>query len=192
MAKTTIYTVPYRRKRQGRTNYRVRLKLLQGKTPRLVIRKSLQNIQLQIIDYHPDGDKVIATAHTRELKKYGWTAPCGNTAAAYLCGKLLGQKAKNCKQLIPDIGIYTSVQKSKRYAAIKGVKDSGIKVMCSETTFPTQERIEGKHIATYAAQLKKQNKETYQKYFATYLKNNTDPETLPLLFKTVTNKMEKK
>ena len=45
-AKKTIY---YRRKRSGLTNYKKRLSLLLSKKPRLVIRKSLNNMVAQVV-----------------------------------------------------------------------------------------------------------------------------------------------
>jgi large subunit ribosomal protein L18 len=75
MSSTTKYTVKYRRKREGRTDYKKRLALLKGKTNRLVIRKTNTKIILQIVNYEPEGDKVIITTTSSELKKLGWTHP---------------------------------------------------------------------------------------------------------------------
>ena len=48
MATKGIYTVLYRRKREGKTDYKKRMKLLLGKKPRIVLRKSLKHFSLQI------------------------------------------------------------------------------------------------------------------------------------------------
>ena len=72
MAKNNSYTVPYRRKRKGATSYKTRLRLIQSGKPRLVIRKSLRNIRLQIIEYSSNNDKVLFSASSAELKKLGW------------------------------------------------------------------------------------------------------------------------
>ena len=91
----TIYNVAKRRKRQGKTNYRKRLKLLKSGELRLVVRPSLKRISAQLIEFHPSGDKVIVAANSIELEKLGWNYGKGNIPAAYLTGLLIGTKAKN-------------------------------------------------------------------------------------------------
>ena len=91
---TTIKSVPFRRKREGKTNYKKRLKILLHRKPRLVIRKSLNSIIAQIVEYNADGDKVVLSAHSKELGKFGWKPNKGNLPSAYLIGLLIGKKAK--------------------------------------------------------------------------------------------------
>ena len=92
MAKNKTYSVQYRRKREGRTDYKKRMKLLLGQKPRIVLRKSLKHLRLQLIQFKPSGDEVIATANTSELAKFGWKGNTANTSAAYLTGLLLAKK----------------------------------------------------------------------------------------------------
>jgi len=148
--------VKYRRKREGKTNYKKRLELLKSKTTRLVIRKSLKNFVAQMIEYKTKGDVVICQANSIELKKLGWEFEAKNMPSAYLIGLLLGKKAKekNIKKAILDKGMQISIPKSKVYAAVKGVIDAGIEVPCSEDVFPVEERIRGEHITKYAAESK--------------------------------------
>ena len=68
MAKNAIYTVKYRRKREGRTNYKKRLELLKSGSPRLVIRKSNTSITLQLVMYESDGDKVLITYTSKKFR----------------------------------------------------------------------------------------------------------------------------
>ena len=169
-------TLQFRRKKEGKTNYKKRLTLLMSGKNRLVIRKALNNLTLQIIEYSPDGDLVLFSSNSKELIKYGWKAHRGNVPAAYLTGLLLGQKAKDkIKDCIIDIGLYPSKKGARIYAALKGVIDSGIKIKCAEKVFPKEERIFGKHIENYALSMQKENKEKYGKVFSIYLKNNVDP-----------------
>jgi len=179
----SIYTVAYRRKRQGITDYKKRMKLLLGNKPRIVIRKSLKHLTIQIIEFKPKGDKIIATANTKELEKYGWKAGTSNTTAAYLTGYLLAKKTKNII-CVADIGQYTSVKGCRLYAAIKGAIDGGMKINCSEEIIPDMKRISGDHIAQYAKKLK-ENKEEYQKQFNTYIKQKIEPEKIPEYFEQV-------
>jgi large subunit ribosomal protein L18 len=142
------YLVPFRRRRENKTNYRKRLALLKSKKTRLVIRRSLSNISVQFINFMPAGDQTIAEANSTELKKLGWIRT-GNVPASYLTGLLAGKKAKNKKieEAVLDMGLQISTKGSRIYAALKGVLDSGIKVPCSEEILPSEDRIRGKHIS---------------------------------------------
>lgn len=149
MATKKKHTVPYRRKLEGKTNYKKRLSQLMSGELRVIIRKSLKNIQIQIIDYDPDGDKVLLTVTTKELKKLDWNEPLGNIPSAYLVGLLAAKKAKEKKieKGIIDLGLQRTG--SRIYAAIKGLKDGGLDIPCSEEVFPKEDRIKGQHIADY-------------------------------------------
>jgi large subunit ribosomal protein L18 len=138
----------FRRRREEKTNYRKRLALLKSGKVRLVIRKSLSNISVQLVNYKPSGDETIASAFSTELKKLGWTRS-GDVPAAYLTGLLAGKKAKakNVSEAVLDLGLQTSTRGSRIYAALKGVLDSGIDVPHSEEILPSEDRIKGKHIS---------------------------------------------
>jgi len=157
------------------------MKLLLGSKPRLVVRKSLKHITLQLIEFQPKGDKVLLTASSKELAKRGWKASTGNLSAAYLTGYLLAKKAKNAVECVLDIGQYTSVKGCTLYSAAQGALDGGLKVPFSKEIAPDMKRIRGEHVSQYAKHLKA-NKERYQKQFAAYLKSGLDPETLPTHF----------
>lgn len=173
-------TIRYRRKLEGKTNYKKRLKLLLSKKPRLVVRKSLKNITAQIIQYYPTGDKVLFSASSKELEKMGWNIYGGNIVSAYLVGLLIGKKSKDkVKDCILDIGLQRSIAKSRIYAVLNGAVDAGLKIHFSKEMFPQKERINGKHIADYAALLKKENSSKYEKVFSRYIKNNIDPSKIP-------------
>lgn len=176
MIKDKIHTVQLRRKRERKTNYKRRIALLVSGKPRLVIRKSLYNINIQIIEYKPEGDNVVLSANSKELVKFGYTLNKGNIPSAYLTGLLLGQKAKkkSIREAILDIGLNTHVKGSRIYAALKGIVDSGLKVPCSEDVFPPEERINGTHISEYVEKLKKESKEKYEKQFSSYIKNKAE------------------
>jgi large subunit ribosomal protein L18 len=165
----------YRRKREGRTNYKKRLLLLQSKRPRLIIRKTNTQIIIQIAEYYPDGDKVLCGINSSFLKKTGWNYSCKNLPACYLAGFALGKKAaaKKIKEAIVDFGLQTPVAGSKLYAAIKGVIDAGIKVPASEEVFPNEERLNGKSIAAFYESSKKDKAQ-----FANYKKQNLELKNL--------------
>lgn len=188
--KNQTYRVKYRRKREGRTNYKKRLKMLISHKPRLVIRKSLNNILASITDFSEKGDKVLISAHSKELENLGWKFNKGNLPSAYLTGLLLGKKAlsKGIDKFVVDIGLNPSIKGSRLYAVISGVLDSGIKLKHSEDVLPSKERISGRHIEEYAKKIK-DNKELYEKQFSYCIKNNVDPENIVNDFETVKGKI---
>jgi large subunit ribosomal protein L18 len=176
-------TIPYRRKRQSRTNYKKRLALLKSGQNRLVIRRSLNTITTQIIAYSPDGDKVVASATSKELNKMGWKAHKANIPSAYLTGLLLGTKAKkkNIKKVVFDLGLQIPIKGGRLFAALKGVVDAGMEINHDEEALPSEERIAGKHIAEYASKLKA-DQQKYAKQFSRYTKDNINPEDLCKIF----------
>jgi len=147
MSKDKTKVVPFKRKREGKTDYKKRMKLLAYNKPRLVVRKSLKNLSAQIIEYHPNGDRVVVSAHSRELIKMGWKGYRRNVPAAYLVGLLCGAKAKDkgIKEAVLDLGLHPSVKGSVLYAALKGVLDAGITVPHDESVLPPEERLVGAH-----------------------------------------------
>jgi len=163
MARSRIQVVPFRRKREGKTNYNRRKKLLLAGKPRLVIRKSLKGIWLQVVEYSPEGDKILVSAHSNELKKLGWSLSTSNIPSSYLTGLLLGKKApeKKVGKCILDIGVYPSIKGNRVYAALKGAVDGGIDIPFSEEIMPAEDRVKGKH--TKAGDAEKQFEAVKQK-----------------------------
>jgi len=156
----------YRRKREGKTNYKKRLTLLLSKRPRLVIRKSLNNMSVQIVKYAEDGDLIVVSANSSELKKFGYTLNTGNLPAAYLTGLLVGKKAKEKKvgEVIADIGLNTPTKGSKIFAALKGVVDSGLQIPHSPNMFPKENAIKGENIQKYFESVKDPKLIQFKKY----------------------------
>src|SRR5207247_10376152 len=56
------YRVPFRRRREGRTDYRGRAKPLRRRKPRVVDRKTLNQTIVQFVVPDTPGDKILATA----------------------------------------------------------------------------------------------------------------------------------
>ncbi len=141
--------LPFKRARQSKTDYHVRLRLLSSGKTRFVARTSDRHVSAQFIAYHPDGDKVIIAATSQELvQHFGWKGSCKNISAAYLVGLLAGIKAKgkNITTAVFDIGLQRSIHGGVLYAVLKGAIDAGIVIPADKEAFPTQERIEGKHL----------------------------------------------
>lgn len=148
MAEGPRYRVKFRRRREGKTDYRHRLNLLKSGLPRAVVRKTLNNIIIQFTEYTPEGDKIIGSASGFELKKYGWKYSASNTPSAYLTGLLGGKKAvkNNVKNAVLDIGLQTPVKGSAVFASLKGMVDAGVSIPYDKKMLPSDERIKGSHI----------------------------------------------
>jgi large subunit ribosomal protein L5e len=107
------FQVKFRRRREGKTDYRQRHKLItQDKNKynspkyRLVVRFSNKYVLCQIVYAEIDGDKVLCAASSQELGKYGLTVGLKNYAAAYCTGLLVARRL--LKQLGLD-EIYSGV-----------------------------------------------------------------------------------
>jgi large subunit ribosomal protein L18 len=143
------YHVKPRRHRERKTDYRLRLKLLRSKKPRIVVRKSLKAIRVQFVEYNAQGDRILASAISNELsKEYGWKYSASNTPAAYLTGFLAGKRAKEkgIEHGVLDIGLYHPTVGSTLFASLKGVIDAGIECPHDEQMLPKDERIYGLHL----------------------------------------------
>jgi len=192
VAKGPRYRVPFRRRREGKTDYYLRRKLVISGLPRLVARKTLKHTVTQIIIARPEGDKTLISAHSKELiQKYGWLGGTGNIPAAYLTGLLIGYKAlkANIEKAILDIGLHRPTKGNRVFAVLKGAIDAGLEIPHSEEILPDESRIKGEHIAKYAELLEKINPERYQRQFSQYLKKGLDPKTLPKHFEEVKSKI---
>ncbi|MHA1338673.1 MAG: 50S ribosomal protein L18 [Promethearchaeota archaeon] len=189
------YRVPMRRRREGKTNYHKRLKLILSGKLRLVIRATLRSTIVQVVEAHISGDKIIAQAHSNQLKKYfNWKYNTGNMPASYLTGYLCGLRAKKkgIQDCILDIGI--CIHKNRVVSAFKGFLDANISVPYNNKFFEKshlEDRINGTHIKNYAEYLKKNNKEKYEKVFSQYIKNKVDPTKIVSDFKNIKTKIEK-
>jgi large subunit ribosomal protein L18 len=191
MATGPRYRVPFRRRREGKTNYRRRRALVLSKVPRLVVRLSLKHMLIQIIEAEAIGDKVVVSAHSRELAKtYGWLSNGGNIPSAYLTGLLCGFKAKanGVEKAFLDIGLNIPSKGTRVFAALKGVVDAGVEVPHSEDILPDESRISGQHIADYGSQLASEP-EAYRQRFSLSIKKGSRPEGLTDHFSAVKDKI---
>jgi len=192
MAKGPSYNVPYRRRREGKTDYHRRKKLLISGLPRLVARKTNKHIIAQIVEASIEGDRVLASAHSSELrKKFGWLGSLKNLPAAYLTGLLCGYRAlkRNIKKAILDIGLQTPSKGARVFAVMKGCIDVGIEIPHGEEILPSEERIKGQHISDYASILSS-TPEVYSKRFSEYLSRGLRPENIVEHFSVVKKKIE--
>jgi large subunit ribosomal protein L18 len=149
MAKNSTYRVAFRRRREGKTDYRSRLKLLVSQKPRIVIRNSNKLIRMQLISYDKQGDHTAITSLSSDLIHYGYKGSFGNTPAAFLTGLIFGKKALEVgyHEALLDIGHHTPVHGSILFAALKGAVSAGLSIPHDPAVFPSEERLRGDHIA---------------------------------------------
>ncbi len=190
MNKGKIFTASLRRRREGRTNYKKRLKVLLSGKFRLVVRKSLGNFQASITTYSPKGDKVLFTVDSRALLKLGWKGDRGNLPSAYLVGFLAGKKAieNGVDSAILDLGLNNHAKGSRLYAMLAGAIDAGLRVPFNPNVLPNKERLSGEHIAKYA-QLLKDDQAKYKKQFSNYIKIGVNPEDIVKHFNDIRSKI---
>uniref|UniRef100_A0A7S1G663 Large ribosomal subunit protein uL18 C-terminal eukaryotes domain-containing protein n=1 Tax=Bicosoecida sp. CB-2014 TaxID=1486930 RepID=A0A7S1G663_9STRA len=93
------FQTKYRRRREGKTDYYARKRLvMQDKnkyqTPkyRLVVRFTNKQTIVQVVYSELQGDKVLACAYSSELGRYGLTVGLKNYAAAYATGLLAARR----------------------------------------------------------------------------------------------------
>lgn len=143
MARTARDRIPFRRRREGKTDFRCRLRLLRSHLPRAVVRRTLTKVMVQFIEYSPVGDKVVAQATSTELKKFGWDKSLTNLTSAYLTGVLAAKRAKSkqISEAVLDIGLQTPTKGSRVFASLKGILDGGVEVPHGEDVLPKKERL---------------------------------------------------
>lgn len=182
-------TVQYRRKRTLKTNYTKRLRLLMVGKPRLVVRLTNTQVLAQLVEFTPRGDKILVAVSSKDLRQAGWNYSCKNMPGSYLAGALIGKRAlqKGNTEAILDTGNVAPLHRSRFYAFLKGVLDSGFTVPHgdSKKIFPSDERISGKHIAEYAHSLNGNSGTQH----AQYLKSKVLPENITSQFLAVKKKI---
>ena len=189
MAQGSRYKLAFRRRREGKTDYRARLKLISLEKSRLVVRLTKNHTIVQIIDVAQDGDETLISAHSKELQKMGWLGSGKNTSAAYLTGFLCAKKALEAgiDEAVLDIGLKSSIKGAKIYAALKGAVDAGLYVPHNDSILPADERIRGEHVAAYAESL---SDEELKERFSQYIANGLSPKDLPDHFEAIKQKIE--
>lgn len=183
------YTVQFRRRREGKTDYRKRKRLILSGRPRLVVRATNKNLVAQIVQAEIQGDIVLASAHSRQLPA-DWKASKGNLPSAYLTGLLLGRRAasKSIKRAVLDTGIRRLTKGSRISAALKGVLDADIEVPHDPAILPDEKRVAAAHIADYLGRLSS-GPEKQRIIFSEYATKGIKPELITSFFEKVKGKI---
>lgn len=134
------FQVKYRRRREGKTDYYARKRLVvQSKNKynspkyRLVVRFTNRDVIVQIIYAKIEGDYVLSSAYSHELEKYGITVGLTNWAAAYATGLLCARRVLKKLGLDEDYegqleadGEYFTVEESGERRPFKCFLDVGL------------------------------------------------------------------
>jgi len=77
---------------------------------------------------------------------------------------------------------------TKIAACLKGLSEAGLEMPFSENIIPSEQRIQGNHIAEYAKKLK-ENEELYKSRFSSNLGSGLEPEKYPSHFSEVKDRI---
>jgi len=141
-----------RRRRERKTDYSKRIKLLKSRSPRIIFRKTNKYILAQYIVSKESQDKIEMGISSKKLMEYGWPeefrGSLKSIPASYLLGLLMGRNIikKKLKTPIVDFGMLRTIHKNRIYAFLKGLIDSDIKIKCKEEFFSPEDKIKGKNL----------------------------------------------
>ena len=135
-----------KRRKQNKTDYLGRLKLLKSGKPRVVFRKTNKYIIAQYVTSKEAQDKIVFGITSKDLIKHGLEeGSLKSIPASYLTGYLIGKQIINKKLETPivDFGMTRVLHKTKVFGFLKGLIDAGVEIDC-EKGFPDEEKIKGK------------------------------------------------
>ena len=141
-----------RRRKEAKTDYAKRIKLLKSNSPRLVFRKTNKYFIVQYIVSKEAKDEIKLGTTSKELLKFSWPKEFAGSlksiSAAYLLGLLMSKKIKENKleKPIVDFGMIKMLHKTKTYAFLKGLKDGGLDIDCDNKFCPDESRLKGEHM----------------------------------------------
>ena len=197
------FQVKWRRRREGKTNYHSRKKLLlQDKQKynvakyRLVVRFSKKNILCQLIYSRLEGDFVINSSYSKNLPNIGLPLINNNYSTSYINGLYLSKKffsenfldikkkqPKNNFTVILDLGLVRVTTGNKVFAAMKGAVDGGFSIPHNEKRFPGFKKNEDFEIEVMKDRIEGKHVFEYMK-----LLEDEDEEKFSTQFKSLINK----
>ncbi len=159
--------LPLKRRVKEKTNYKRRLKLLKSKKPRVVIRKSNNYINLQLMEFDMKkfNENTKYAYNSKKLGGFSWNHSKNNLPACYLAGLAFGLNCKKKNETVLDLGTQVVTKGNKIFSALKGCVDAGMKINHSDKHLPSEDRIKGKHISD---DMEKKFEETKKKIWDYY------------------------
>ena len=142
----------FKRRRNGETDYRRRMKMLHGGSARAVVRVTNTQTICQLVNYETTaGDSIQVSIDGRTLvEKHGWPIDASRKSipASYVSGYAMAKAAiaAGHEEAILDIGLAASTPGNRVFAALKGMVDAGMEIPHGENVLPDDDRINGSHI----------------------------------------------
>ena len=128
--------VQKKRRKQNKTDYKLRIGLLKSSIPRIVIRKTNKYLIVQAVETEEAKDKIINGINSKDLLKNGWDKKLEGSLksmpAAYLTGLLMAKKTGK-GNFILDIGMAKHLKGSRICAVAKGLVDGGLNTITRKT-----------------------------------------------------------
>src|SRR3989344_8214292 len=107
-----------RRRKENRTDYGKRFKMLKSERPRIVFRKTNKHVIAQYVTGKETQDKIEIGVSSKALLKHGWpeefSGSLKSITASYLTGLLVGKKILKEKKPTPivDLGMIRNIHKT--------------------------------------------------------------------------------
>uniref|UniRef100_A0A3Q3LIA8 Ribosomal protein L5 n=1 Tax=Labrus bergylta TaxID=56723 RepID=A0A3Q3LIA8_9LABR len=205
------YEVKFRRRREGKTDFFARKRLVvQDKnkynTPkyRMIVRFSNRDICCQIAYAKIEGDQIVCAAYSHELSKYGITVGLTNYAAAYCTGLLLARRLLHkfgmdqvYEGQVEVTGDEFNIESiDGQPGAFTCYLDAGLAIPHSMKRFPGydveskefnaevhRKHIMGMNVADYMSYLMEEDEDAYKKQFSRFVKNGVTPDTVEEMYK---------
>ena len=170
-----------RRRRESKTDYGARKKLILSGHPILVTRRTASYIYVSISLPSEKGDLTLASANSKELAQAFDLVGRKNLPAAYLTGLLAGTRAqeRGLTRAVVYLGPAWSSNASIPFAAAQGAADAGLQVPLGDEAKVDEDRLRGQHIANFCKKLKETDEEMFRSRFSRYATLGVDPNTLP-------------
>ena len=145
MSKRTIK----RRRRESKTDYKLRLNLLKSGEKRIVIRTTNKYFIVSAVESRAAQDFVLKLVTSKDLIKQGWEAKLAGSLksipAGYLTGRLLAKELGKGKYII-DLGMTRTSPGCRAFSVVKGLIDGGLEINAKDSIFPREERLAGEHL----------------------------------------------
>merc|ERR1712196_494745 len=169
------FQVKYKRRREGKTDYYARKRLVtQDKnkfgTPkyRFVVRFTNKDIICQVVSSKIKGDVCHAAAYAHELPRYGLSVGLTNYSAAYCVGLLCARR------LLTKYGLADKFEGTEEvtaefedcYVLNNEDEEEGVSAFHAESN---RERILGGHVAEYMTSLQEEEPEEYEEKFKKHI-----------------------
>jgi large subunit ribosomal protein L18 len=140
-----------RRRKERKTDYKLRLNLLKSGLPRIVVRRTNKYFILQEVSSNQAQDKIERTVSSKDLLKEGldkkFEGSLKSLPAGYLTGRLFAKSTDPKKEYILDLGLARTIKGNRLYAVAKGLIDGNVNVKVGESVLPSEERINAEHLS---------------------------------------------